>query len=64
MTILPDCMMPDGAEPCKAYQHVAAENEQLRKALKKIIDIRDNHSIGLQNLRASNIARKALTETK
>jgi phage shock protein A len=26
---LPDCMMPDGADPCKAFQWLQAENERL-----------------------------------
>jgi chromosome segregation ATPase len=30
---LPDCMMPDGAEPCKGYQELQAESEQLRRDL-------------------------------
>jgi hypothetical protein len=28
--IFPDCMMPDGAEPCKGYQQMQVENERLR----------------------------------
>lgn len=31
--ILPDCMMPDGAEPCKAFLEIQAENTRLRAAL-------------------------------
>jgi hypothetical protein len=26
---LPDCMMPDGAEPCKGYRELRAENGRL-----------------------------------
>lgn len=27
---LPDCMMPDGADPCRGYHELRAENEQLK----------------------------------
>jgi hypothetical protein len=43
MTILPDCMMPDGAVPCAGYraqdqeiERLRAENWQLRKAISEI----------------------------
>lgn len=28
--MLPDCMMPDGADPCRGYHELRAENEQLK----------------------------------
>ena len=31
---LPDCMMPDGAEPCIAFQRLKAERDELLAALK------------------------------
>ncbi len=31
--LLPECMAPDGAEPCKAFQQQHAEIERLRDAL-------------------------------
>ena len=31
--ILPDCMMPDGAAPCRGYQQVASECNALRALL-------------------------------
>ena len=34
LEMLPTCMMPDGADPCKAYQALREENERLREALK------------------------------
>jgi hypothetical protein len=30
---LPDCMMPDGADPCRSFQWLQAENERLRAEL-------------------------------
>jgi hypothetical protein len=30
MKLLPDCMMPDGAEPCKAYSELYAELQRER----------------------------------
>ncbi len=33
---LPDCMMPDGAEPCIAYQELEAERDRLREALEHL----------------------------
>ena len=30
---LPSCMMPDGADPCEAYQELYMENKVLREAL-------------------------------
>ena len=40
--ILPDCMAPDGADPCKGYQELKAENDQLRDALKTLYEWADN----------------------
>ena len=34
--ILPDCMMPDGAEPCKSWTELRAGNERLLAALSSI----------------------------
>jgi len=31
--ILPDCMMPDGAEPCAAVQQLMVERDELYAAL-------------------------------
>ncbi len=36
--ILPDCMMPDGADPCLGYQQIVAERDQLLKAVDTAID--------------------------
>lgn len=36
---LPDCMMPDGADPCKGYSELYAENERLRAALRLARDV-------------------------
>jgi len=33
MSHLPDCMMPDGAEPCIGYTELRVENERLQAAL-------------------------------
>jgi hypothetical protein len=33
LSFLPDCMMPDGAEPCKGYQQLQREVEQLQAKL-------------------------------
>lgn len=33
---LPDCMMPDGAEPCKGYSELREENDKLRTQLEAI----------------------------
>jgi len=33
-TTLPGCMMPDGAEPCKAYQELRSQVETLWEQLK------------------------------
>ncbi len=30
-TVFPACMMPDGAEPCEAFQKLQAENDMLRE---------------------------------
>jgi hypothetical protein len=30
---LPDCMMPDGADPCRGYHELRAENERLEAEL-------------------------------
>jgi len=32
-TILPDCMMPDGAAPCLGYRQLADERDALRALL-------------------------------
>jgi len=34
---LPDCMMPDGAEPCIGYRERRAEIERLRAALEGML---------------------------
>ena len=34
---LPDCMMPDGAEPCIGYRELRAEIERLRAALEGML---------------------------
>ena len=34
--ILPDCMMPDGAEPCKGYMDMKDEVKRLREALEAV----------------------------
>jgi hypothetical protein len=34
MMILPDCMMPDGADPCRGYHELRAEVERLTAAYK------------------------------
>jgi hypothetical protein len=31
--MLPNCMMPDGADPCGGYHELRAENERLKAAL-------------------------------
>ena len=33
---LPDCMMPDGADPCRAYKELLAEVERLRAENEKL----------------------------
>ncbi len=33
---MPECMMPDGAEPCEGYKTLLAENGRYRKALNEI----------------------------
>ena len=35
-TLLPDCMMPDGADPCAAFTQQIEEIERLRAALEEI----------------------------
>ena len=34
--ILPDCMVPDGADPCLAYQQIVAERDALRALLAEL----------------------------
>lgn len=36
---LPDCMMPDGAEPCEGYLRQFGENMNMRRRLDRIIAI-------------------------
>lgn len=38
---LPDCMMPDGAEPCKAYQELYAALRQREEMLREIVQSYD-----------------------
>lgn len=35
--ILPDCMMPDGAEPCAAFQTIRAERDDLAIIVRQLI---------------------------
>jgi hypothetical protein len=35
---LPDCMLPDGAEPCRGFLELQAENARLREALAECAD--------------------------
>lgn len=36
-TYLPDCMMPDGAEPCLGYRDLLAERDALRATLWTVV---------------------------
>jgi len=39
---LPDCMMPDGAQPCIAFSNLEAEIERLQAKVKQLeYDLRD-----------------------
>lgn len=33
---LPDCMMPDGADPCKGYQELRSELDRLRAEVERL----------------------------
>ena len=47
--ILPDCMMPDGADPCLAYQQIVAERDALRallaEAKNRLRSVEETHDI-------------------
>lgn len=36
--ILPDCMMPDGADPCLGYQQVVAERDALKARVEAMLN--------------------------
>jgi hypothetical protein len=35
---LPDCMMPDGADPCRGYHELRAKNERLAAFLDELAE--------------------------
>lgn len=39
LTEFPDCMMPDGAEPCEGYLRQFGENMDMRRRLDRIVAI-------------------------
>lgn len=34
--ILPDCMMPDGADPCEGFKQLAAERDRYRQGFDEV----------------------------
>lgn len=50
--LLPDCMMPDGAEPCAGYQHAAEDRRQQIMSRDKIISECDARIDALEAERA------------
>lgn len=68
MNILPDCMMPDGADPCAGYRHVTHDRDVLivrcRQYGKIIADLLDHAVYDAERndecIAAVDAARKAL----
>lgn len=48
---LPDCMMPDGADPCVAYQRLRDQNESLRKESDRLLRIADSELADVERVR-------------
>jgi len=72
-TILPDCMLPDGADPCAGYQQLYAQVESLRSRLASLEEQYERRGYCLdtvtldcralkEQLAAAEAARKWLTD--
>ena len=51
---LPDCMMPDGADPCVAYQELRADRDRLESIAKAQTELAERRLEWNQGLRADN----------
>lgn len=43
MAFLPDCMMPDGADPCRGYMELKEEETKLRRVALAAVACVQNH---------------------
>ena len=52
---LPDCMMPDGADPCLAYQELQAELARVREERDELRALLDGARIAVMEMHYDNI---------
>lgn len=48
----PDCMMPDGAEPCKGYRQLYEKTKQLQEHIATLQELREFDRKDIARLRA------------